>query len=123
MSGNGKQLCHCQCHPDLSWMKFGDSRIHPTDVDCMFVVERRGHFLWIEWKEKAEILTDGQKILAEQLSRVPRFTVLVLRGAKGQPESVTTIRDGQWEFPEPIDATGFQSRLDSWYARANGKFA
>lgn len=119
VSGAGKQLCSCQCHPDLSWMKFGDTRIHPTDVDCLFVVERKGRFLWIEWKEEAEIVSDGQKILMDQLSYVPGFTVLVLRGTGGVPSTVTQIKRGEIGFPEQVDAENFQLRLDAWFLKAN----
>lgn len=122
VSGEGKQLCQCQCHPDFSWMKFGDSRIHPTDVDCMFVVERRGRFLWIEWKEAKETLTMGQKILAEQLSMVPGFTVLLLRGfGDGSQDRLTVekVTGGEWGILEVMDKTTFQARLDDWYAAAN----
>src|SRR3972149_4358061 len=84
-SGNGRQLCPCQCHWDLSWLRFGDTRIAVTDVDGMFVVERRGHFLFIETKGMDEPLTQGQRILLTALSRIKLWTVVILYGEKGGP--------------------------------------
>jgi len=101
-------------------MRFGDSRIHVTDVDCMFVVERRGKFLWIEWKETDELLTDGQRILAEQLSRIHGFTVLVVRGNAGSPTTLERVFAGEWGDVKKTNKEDFQTRLDAWFEAANG---
>jgi len=58
----GAQRCPCQCHWDLSWLRFGDTRISFTDVDGLFVVERSGQFLFLETKRSDEKLTTGQNI-------------------------------------------------------------
>lgn len=118
-SGMGKQHCPCQCHPDLSWIRFGDSRIHFSDVDAMFVVERRRHFLFIEWKERDERLTDGQRILLEAQSFQPNTTVLLVHGAHGDPETITRVRKGAMDWPEPTDKNAFQKSIDSWFERVN----
>jgi hypothetical protein len=120
VSGAGKQLCSCQCHPDLGWIRFGDSRISVTDVDCLFVVERKGKFLWMEWKEITEALPMGQRLMIEALSRVPGFTVLVLRGRGGYPETLEHVRHGDWGFIQRTSAEDFQRRVDAWYEAANG---
>lgn len=120
MSGGGKQLCPCQCHPDLSWLVFGDTRIAVTDVDMLFVVQRKSDFLFIEWKELDEEVTTGQSILLEQLSHVPRFTVLILRGTRGDPRWVEQIVNGESRGVEETSKQQFQKRIDRWFAMANG---
>jgi hypothetical protein len=87
----GLQRCACACHWDWSWLKFGDSRISPTDVDQLFVVERKGWFLFIETKRPHEVLSDGQKILLSALSLVPKFWVVVLRGEKSEPSQIIRV--------------------------------
>ena len=111
----GAQRCSCQCHWDLSWLRFGPGKISPSDVDGLFVVERNGHFLYLETKRPDEILSDGQKILLLKLSYVPRFTVLLIRGPHSYPQTVTIIKNGGWAEPEETDRDKFQLRVDAWY--------
>ena len=117
----GKQHCGCQCHWDLSWLHFGDSRIAVSDVDGLFVVERHGHFLFLETKGLNEPLTEGQRILLVALSRLPRMTVVVMYGPKGEPEWLQAIRNGSILAIEDTDRADVQRRIDIWYARANGQ--
>ena len=119
MSGNGKQMCACQCHWDLSWLQFGNTRIAVTDVDGMFVVERRGNFLFIETKCLDEPLTQGQGIMLRALSHIPQMTVVVLYGEKGWPQYIRRIEGGELLAMEPTSRTEFQIRVDDWYGRAN----
>ena len=120
-SGKGKQHCPCQCHWDLSWLHFGDSRIAVSDVDGLFVVERRGHFLFIETKGLEEPLTEGQRILLEALSLLPRMTVVIIYGQRSWPEWIQQVREGSSRGVEETDRADVQRRIDSWYARANGQ--
>lgn len=112
--GNGKQLCPCQCHWDFSWLRFGDSKISAGDVDGLFVVERRGHFLYWETKNPDEGLAAGQRILLEQLSLVSVFTVLLVRG-KGYPETLQRVRHGKFGDAQETSREDFQRRVDAWY--------
>ena len=118
-SGNGKQHCACQCHWDLSWLHFGDSRIAVSDVDGLFVVERNSRFLFLETKGLDEPLTQGQRILMERLSTIPQFTVLVIYGSKGFPEVLRQFRKGVQQEIEFTDRVDFQRRIDDWYCAAN----
>jgi hypothetical protein len=120
ISGRGAQHCSCQCHWDLSWLHFGTTNIAPGDVDGLFVVERNRRFLFMETKGRTEELLPGQKIMLEQLSSVPGFTVLLVRGPKGHPEQVSQCRNGDWMEAQDSDRALFQSRVDSWFAAANG---
>ena len=123
ISGGGRQMCACQCHWDLSWLRFGDTRIAVGDVDGLFVVERSGHLLFIETKGMDEPLTVGQRILLEALSRIPKVTVVVLYGDKGFPEVMRRIDRGVHLGVEDTDRQDFQRRVDTWFARANGRMA
>jgi hypothetical protein len=122
----GAQWCDCQCHPDWSWLRFGDSNIHPTDVDGLFVVERARRFLFVEWKPPEAALTEGQRFLLEALSRVRDlssacpFTVLVVRGPRGEPMQVQRVERGCIGKPEMTDRRAFQKRVDVWYTAVNG---
>lgn len=119
-SGRGAQRCQCKCHWDLSWLRFGTTRIAVSDVDGLFVVERKDRFLFLETKAPGDEISVGQRILLSALSRVPGFTVLVLRGANGVPETLQRIIKGRWLAPEPTDHETFQSRVSSWVDAANG---
>jgi len=119
MSGNGRQMCPCQCHWDLSWLNFGSTRIAVTDVDGMFCVERRGNFLFIETKCLDEPLTQGQGIMLRELSKIPKMTVVVLYGEKGWPRYIKRIEMGELLPTEDTSRVEFQRRVDDWYRRAN----
>lgn len=118
-SGAGKQRCACQCHWDLSWLRFGNSQIAVSDVDGLFVVERKRHFLFLETKRLDEPLTRGQTILLEQLSWLPQVTVLVLFGDQHHPTRLRQVKHGQWGADEITSRALFQQRVDVWYARIN----
>lgn len=112
-------MCACQCHWDLSWLRFGNTRIAVTDVDGLFVVERRGNFLFIETKCLDEPLTQGQGIMLRQLSHIPQMTVIVLYGEKSWPQYVRRIEMGELLAMEETSRTDFQLRVDDWFRRAN----
>jgi hypothetical protein len=118
---NGSQRCGCRCHWDLGWLRFGDSKIGFGDVDALFVVERHSRFFYLETKGPEEDVPDGQQRLLTQLSCVPGFTVVLLRGPKSYPETVITIERGSWGLPEPTDRQRFQRRIDDWHTRVNKK--
>jgi hypothetical protein len=121
-TGHGAQLCNCQCHWDLSWLHFGETRIAPGDVDGLFVVERARRFLFMETKGTNEQLPEGQRILLEQLSFVPGFTVLLVRGPKGHPAQISSCYGGVWTEPEESNRNLFQAEVDRWFASANRGF-
>lgn len=121
VSGMGKQHCPCQCHWDLSWLHFGDTRIAPGDVDGLFVVERFGHFLYIETKRTSEPVPVGQRILLGALSCVPRFTVIVLRGDNNIPSSLVRVLNGKFCAEEPTTREHFQERVDRWFSLVDRK--
>ena len=117
--GRGAQLCSCQCHWNLSWLRFGSGKIAVSDVDGLFVVERGNKFLFIETKRLDEILSDGQKLLLFALSKLPSMTVWLVRGPQSYPQAITIIKGGQWSEPEETNREQFQTRVDAWYEKAN----
>lgn len=118
-SGGGRQLCPCQCHPDLSWIRFGNGIISVGDVDCLFVVERHGKFLYMEWKRENEITTQGQEILLKALSEVDKFTVLVVIHDGGIPFQYVEVCSSHIGRLKDTNKPDFQKRIDSWYKMAN----
>ena len=53
-------------------------KVVPSNLDM--VLERKGHFLFAEWKRDNEKVSKGQEILLKALSRVPNATVLIVNG-------------------------------------------
>ncbi len=134
---SGTQRCECQCHWDMSWLRFGgDTTVSPMDVDGiltsaergqagddfggdgLFLVQRRAAFLFIETKRVAEVLSLGQRIALEHLSRLPKTAVVVIRGDNHHPETMQSIVSGKWFEPETIDCKLFEDRVDDWFIRA-----
>ena len=119
-SGHGAQRCRCQCHWDLSWLRFGDTRIAVSDVDGLFVVERYGKFLFLETKTSDEPVPVGQAILLRALSRLRGCTVILLRGARGDPETIQPIIRGEFGPRKPTSRTDMQARVDRWFTAVTG---
>jgi len=115
----GKQACRCQCHWDWSWLHLGrEAGRVVSDVDGLFVIDVDGLFLFLytECKPVGEdgILRSGTRRLLESLSLLPRTTVLVVRGAKSQPETVQTVLRGDWQFPWATTREHFQAVAQHW---------
>ena len=114
-------MCPCQCHWDLSWLHFGDTRIAVTDVDGLFVVERGGHFLFIETKRLGEPLMQGQRIMLTALSHQPNSLVVILYGKSGYPEILQRIHNGEFRDDQETSREDFQRRVDVWFEAANSQ--
>lgn len=65
-------------HVDFGELSGLLGRILPSNVDM--VLERKGHFLFGEWKRDGEKISKGQEILLKALSGLPKTTVLVVSG-------------------------------------------
>ena len=53
-------------------------KVVPSNLDM--VLERKGHFLFAEWKRDNEKISKGQEILLKSLARLPFATVLIVNG-------------------------------------------
>jgi hypothetical protein len=92
---------------------FGGSRISPTDLDG--VVERKGHFLYLEAKSPGKDVPKGQQIMFDHLIADKRSTVLVIWGKPNLPE-----RAQLWgQEPFKADTAKIQQVVAGWYAKAN----
>lgn len=91
-----------------------ENGIRVTDVDGL--VERRGNFLVIETKAPGVSVPEGQRILFDQLTRSPRFNVLILWGRPNAPELMQL-----WNYtdPEPTNVVDVKARVARWYRWAN----
>jgi hypothetical protein len=65
-------------HVDFGELSGLLGRILPSNLDM--VLERKGHFLFGEWKRDGEKISKGQEILLKALSGLPKTTVLVING-------------------------------------------
>jgi len=128
---NGRQRCSCQCHPDWSWLTFGTTRINFSDVDGIFLAERAGHFLVVEWKKPGETLPDAQLRVAVALANERRFTVLIVHGPTGTPMQIQRVRPYAGRdlaamrralgMIEQTDRATFQRRVTAWFDHVNDR--
>lgn len=65
-------------HVDFGELSGLLGRVLPSNLDM--VLERKGHFLFGEWKRDGEKISKGQEILLKALSGLPKTTVLVVSG-------------------------------------------
>ena len=65
-------------HVDFGELSGLLGKVLPSNLDM--VLERKGHFLFGEWKRDGEKISKGQEILLKALSELPKTTVLVVSG-------------------------------------------
>ena len=94
-------------------------KIRPSDIDG--VVERKGHFLFLEAKAKRGRMGVGQEILLRRLSGLPRCVVLVMYGDNDNPESMQLIRGGNVERRQPCDLDIVRMFVEAWYDAADSQ--
>lgn len=117
------------------WDEYGYSsafggRITFTDVDGL--VERNGHFLFIEQKQYTPdqcgpyYLPKGQEIALERLARLPQFTVLYVAGDASDCspwwiKNLTTMKvDDYRDTPDADERRGKLTRLfEAWWTLAD----
>jgi hypothetical protein len=89
----------------------------PSNID--FVLEKKGWFLFGEFKRPGESISVGQKIMLEALSLQPRTEVFIAEGHSDGGTlvvtAITTVRGSQ-RSTEACDADGFCKRVATWYA-------
>ena len=98
---------------------FGQTKIHPTDVDGL--VERNGCFLFLEAKPSGGELKTGQRITIESLSWQPRTWVIVFYGdpAALAVTRITLYRRGQPEDQPDPSLEALRKLVGCWYAGAD----
>jgi hypothetical protein len=102
---------------DLEGMIESNPKLMPSNVD--FILERRGKFLFGEFKKPDEEMSLGQNILLQALSRKPGFKVFIAvgwnEGTSLVIQQLTTIQNGVWET-RACDLEGFKDAIRKWYA-------
>lgn len=96
-------------------------KVLPSDLDMVY--ERKGKFLIGEFKRGDEKLSQGQKILLQNLAKLEEFSVIVINGYSENAELfVNTI---YWVKPDGTTkeiGTGLdrlKEIIRNWYAKAN----
>lgn len=108
---------------DWDWTPFNEcfapSRIRISDIDG--VVERNGHFLFLEGKTDGAVLPRGQAILLGRLGLLPGATVCLFYGHP--PTGVTRAAwwgtDGLRRAEAPISEAGLRAFVSGWFQMAN----
>lgn len=92
----------------------------PSNIDM--VVERKGKFLFGEWKREGEEMKTGQKILLKALAK--KHTVLVITGYVSDDAYISEVEflhsSGKLEFIGKNKADLIQY-LQHWYTVVNGE--
>ena len=97
-------------------------KVLPSNVDM--VLERKGHFLFGEWKRDGEKISKGQEILLKALSGLPKTTVLVVSGDTDNGMRVERfwriLPDGNYvEFGRSL--IDFKDYIVEWYLIADAE--
>jgi hypothetical protein len=82
-------------------------KVCPSDIDG--VVERKGCFMFLEWKTGAEKVSGGQMIMLKALAKKPGIKVVVLWGWEQEISHVQVIGHHQ----ERVEVTPAQ--FISWF--------
>ena len=97
---------------------FEPTKIRISDIDG--IVERRGHFLWIECKRPGEIITKGQEIMHSALTKNGSFTVLILWGEVDSPIKYKCISEkGNIKEESGIGTDYIKQLIKRWFLWAN----
>lgn len=92
----------------------------PCNIDMVF--ERKGHFLFGEWKREGEPMSRGQEIMLVNLARQPCNVVLIITGDTDNGVTVTEIqqitKSGMFrKTGESVEH--LKKILNTWYMRAD----
>lgn len=99
-------------------------KIKPSDIDGM--VERNGHFLYLETKKPGVELTMGQEIAAKNRVKDGVSTYVVIWGYPGSPERLKIYYPAQFtRSPEVVDCNldDLREWCKVWYQRVSTRDA
>jgi hypothetical protein len=112
-------------HIDFGFLKGlipSNPKVMPSNIDMVF--ERRGYFLFGEWKRKNEAMSTGQKIVLANLAKLSRVKVFVITG--DTDNNTVNISDISMITKEGLykkvgsSVEDLQAMLNMWYEKANG---
>jgi len=106
---------------DLKGLIENNPRAVPCNIDMVF--ERKGYFLVGEWKNSTENISVGQRIMLQNLAKIPEFTVLIIIGSTNEETVINNIfkvkRDGHCvKVGNGLD--DLKKLVSLWYDFANG---
>jgi hypothetical protein len=93
-----------------------------SDIDG--VIERRGHFLFLEGKRQGENLPLGQRIMLSNLAKLnpDKVTVVVVTGDRDSGRIREFFKfDGSGAQCETRPGEEFNAAINRWWARVNKK--
>jgi hypothetical protein len=98
---------------------FGETQIRPADIDGM--VERNGHFLFLEGKPVGLVFGGGQKLALTRLSSQPKTYVIVFYGHPPEEEiaRIETAYQGEWTQQRSPSLSTLRHLCQRWYEWAN----
>jgi hypothetical protein len=93
-----------------------------SDIDG--VIERRGHFLFLEGKRPGESLPKGQWIMLSNLAKLnpDKVTVVVVTGDRDTGIIKSFFRfDDRGKQCNPRAGNEFDEAINAWWSRVNGR--
>ena len=120
MIGQRRLDCSPCARHNIEWANVlptidSNPRFLASDIDG--VAERKGKFLFMEWKPEGKALGAGQKQLLWQLSRNPNCSVIIIWGDQATSQAMYFQRLG---VDEDIQYGGLQRAYLEWYYWADG---
>lgn len=95
---------------------FAPTKIRISDIDG--VVERNGHFLYIETKPPAEDVTTGQRIMHDAWTK-KGDAVLIVWGRQNTPERARLRWHDQVRDYDPCSESTVRKIIGNWFQWAN----
>lgn len=98
-----------------------NNKLLPSNIDM--ALERRGNFLFGEWKRPGELISEGQKILLKALAKAPNTYVLIIEGDTDNEMTVENFYyvDGNVQKKLGHGLEELKEVLNSWYEYADKK--
>lgn len=87
--------------------------IRPSDIDG--IVELNEHALLLEWKPRDGVLTKGQRLLFQNLTRgSPKVQALIVYGDPSVPSEIELIQRGQRRFRQRCELEFLRWFCEQW---------
>lgn len=93
-------------------------KVYPTDIDGM--LERNGHFLFMEWKRPGVKIPQGQDIAYKKLAALPNMKVLYIWGSYDTWQITHLLDVGKGEKLGATNET-FRQYLRDWWRYASAR--
>jgi len=96
------------------------TNIQMSDLDG--IVERKGHFLVVEFKQPSvTLLPMGQLIMFQQLNKLGCFTILIIYGEPNIPERYEIWQESGLQEKAECHLDGIKFLMKNWFDKVNKK--